>query len=582
MKWKHFFLSTRKTHNLPPKFKETSMRRTSTALAALFAALGLTQLATAYEQISPTLIRGTPVPAGTWQEVVRITSGGAGCTATIVGPRVIITAAHCTGNGATAKFTYKGTSYSAKMTRSPLYPAKDHDISVGVVASEITGAVPHQIGGAAATGTEITLLGYGCINVGGGGGNDGILRIGKSVITGFSGYDMVSRTPGGAALCYGDSGGPAFVGTEGNYKLLGINSKGNISDTNYNARLDRQESQDFLKKYASDNGVTICGINGECGSQPPPADPSCNLTANPSSLKVNESLSLVLTSQNSTSASIDGTTVNIPTGEKRITATSVGTFSATGTVRNAAGKTATCQASYNVGNDIPPPNRPTCTLTAIPNIARPNETITLEINVTGTADYASIDGNGVSVPVGKLQITRNNKGDYSATGFVRGTGGSANCFADYTVRDGVEPPVGEFAITPTHCGSNRLPESGVKSACIAIVKKDASWKEFFMPQTVLLTHADGTQEVQPFLARKAIAGGMNPSRQKEDLTVYANGLVRGTSYTVAFTQKATLSSDIAGSVPVSIIGRSAGGRYFEVENFSPFLVSQHLSFINPR
>ncbi len=554
-------------------------------ISALFAALCLTQFATADQEITPTLIRGTPVPPGTWQEVVRIQSNGAGCTATIVGPRVIITAAHCAKNNATATFTYKGASYSAEMTRSSLYPARDHDISVGLIASEIVGAEPRKIGGAAATGTEITLLGYGCTNpITGTGGNDGILRIGKSVITGFSGFDMVSRTPGGAALCYGDSGGPAFVGQPDNYQLLGINSKGNISDTNYNARLDRAESQDFLKKFADNNGVTICGIKGDCGSPPPPVDPSCNLTANPSSVKLNESLSLVLTSQNATSATIDGTPVNVPSGEKRITATSVGTFNAAGQVKNNAGKIGVCSASYQVVNDLPPPpNRPTCTLTAIPNIARPNETITLEMKVSGTADYASIDGSQVSSPVGKLQITRANKGDYSATGFVRGTGGSNNCFAEYTVRDAIEPPpIGEFAIAATHCGSNRYPESGVKSACIATVKKDTSWTSFFMPQVILVTNGDGSQEVLPLLARKTIPGDAGASRQKDELTVYTNGHVKGATYTVADTRKATLTQEIVGGIPVALIGHSSKGRAFVIENLSPFFVNQHLAFINPR
>ena len=48
-------------------------------------------------------------------------------TATIVGPRVIVTAAHCANTGATATFKFNGANYSATITRSPDYQGKDHD-----------------------------------------------------------------------------------------------------------------------------------------------------------------------------------------------------------------------------------------------------------------------------------------------------------------------------------------------------------------------------------------------------------------------------------------------------------------------
>ena len=132
------------------------------------------------------LINGTPVDPNTWKEVVRIRSDGAGCTATVVGPRAIVTAAHCAKSGGTAAFTLDGKTYSAVMTRSSLYPAQDHDVSLGLVTPEITGILPASVGGSANKGDGITILGYGCITAGGGGGNDGILRIGDSTIVEFS------------------------------------------------------------------------------------------------------------------------------------------------------------------------------------------------------------------------------------------------------------------------------------------------------------------------------------------------------------------------------------------------------------
>jgi hypothetical protein len=155
------------------------------------------------------------------------------------------------------------------MTRSPLYPRNDHDIALGIIDQEVTGIKFASIGGDASKGVDITLAGYGCVRPGGGGGNDGILRVGDNRVINLSGYDMVSRMQGGGALCFGDSGGPAFL--RDTNILLGVNSKGNIQDTNYNTRTDTQASRDFFAKFAQQTGVEICGINKDCGDESKPA-----------------------------------------------------------------------------------------------------------------------------------------------------------------------------------------------------------------------------------------------------------------------------------------------------------------------
>ena len=195
------------------------------------------------------LINGRPVEAGTFQEVVAIKSDGPPCTAVVIGPKVIITAAHCIQAGGKAQFTVGGTTYEATMTQSPIYPGKDHDMALGVTAQEIKGITPAFVSGKATSGLGISLLGYGCTHPGGGGGSDGVLRIGETVVTGFSNYDMVSRKPGGAALCFGDTGGPAYIldSTTTKHQLLGVNCKGNVSDTNYDTRTDIRRARPSSK-----------------------------------------------------------------------------------------------------------------------------------------------------------------------------------------------------------------------------------------------------------------------------------------------------------------------------------------------
>jgi hypothetical protein len=365
------------------------------------------------------LINGKPVDPGTWKEVVRIRADGAGCTATVVGPRTIITAAHCAKTGGTATFAIDGKNYSAVMTRSPIYPGQDHDVSIGIVTPEITGITPASIGGTASQGLGLTLLGYGCINPGGGGGNDGVLRIGESTIVEFSGYDMVSRKAGGAALCFGDSGGPAFVMNGTKKYLLGINSKGNIQDTNYNTRLDHQESTKFIQGYAQQNSVQICGINLNCdGGSGDPA-PTCTLSASPSTIKVGESTTIALAGSGKiTSAKIDGSSVTFPTGSISKVGSSAGTFTVQAEVTGPGG-VGSCSASYTVQNG-PGPGAPVCTHTANPSSIKKGESLTLEIAIQGQASSATIEGTPVSVVGGKKIVTPNSTGVFTASANATG------------------------------------------------------------------------------------------------------------------------------------------------------------------
>ena len=215
------------------------------------------------------IIGGIEVPAGDpkYDSVLKILTDGANCSATLVGPKAILTAAHCAKNDATSTFTVGGKQYSAKMTRSTLYPGVDHDLALGLVSEIVPNVAYEQITAQELKATDaIVMYGYGCIKAGGGGGNDGILRYGPSTISSFSAKDFVAKKPDGAALCFGDSGGPSFAsdGTQ-----IGVASKGNISDTSYFANLTIPDSKSFLTKWAADNAVDICGVTMDCSGPAP-------------------------------------------------------------------------------------------------------------------------------------------------------------------------------------------------------------------------------------------------------------------------------------------------------------------------
>lgn len=225
--------------------------------------------------IEDALINGNPVKLADWPAVVRITTSVGACSATVVGPRTILTAGHCHELGDVVNFTtVKGTKYAAKLTTYPLYPNKDVDISLGVTPTDID--VPPMFVRTDKFETEnmpVALMGYGCTIPGGSGGNDGTLRMGSVLVAPKSimadwGYDLILTSPGGAALCYGDSGGPALYQdpVTKKYVVIGVNSKGNIKDVSYDTRLTLPDAAGFLKTADTE----ICGANSLCGVVPPP------------------------------------------------------------------------------------------------------------------------------------------------------------------------------------------------------------------------------------------------------------------------------------------------------------------------
>ena len=135
--------------------------------------------------------------------------GSAGCSATLIGPRTVLTAGHCVPSSP-CTFKLAGQAFaSAQITRHPAYGGGNkNDLAVIRLQTAVTGVTPSPLNSAAPfVGESITLVGFGVTSEGGTG--FGTKRMATNTVSGVSATTFSFR--GTSNVCNGDSGGPTFV-----------------------------------------------------------------------------------------------------------------------------------------------------------------------------------------------------------------------------------------------------------------------------------------------------------------------------------------------------------------------------------
>jgi V8-like Glu-specific endopeptidase len=201
---------------------------------------------------------------GTWEE----------CSGTLIAPKVFLTAAHCDEGLSRVAVTFDssydastGTTYWGTWHADPAYnqaQSDPHDIAVVVLDKAPKGITPARLPRAGQldslkVGDPIVAVGYGAqsVTMGAGGANFHYADI-RYVATGSvnamnASWIRASMNPatGDGGTCYGDSGGPNFLGDTNIVAGTTITGDFVCRATNVDYRLDTSSARSFLAGYVT-------------------------------------------------------------------------------------------------------------------------------------------------------------------------------------------------------------------------------------------------------------------------------------------------------------------------------------------
>jgi hypothetical protein len=201
---------------------------------------------------------------GTWEE----------CTGTLIAPTVFLTAAHCDEGVSRVAVTFDssydaatGKTYWGTWHADPAYnqaQSDPHDIAVVVLDKAVKGITPARLPKAGQldslkNGDKIVSVGYGAqsVTMGAGGATFHYADI-RYVAVGSvnamtSSWIRASMNPstGDGGTCYGDSGGPNFLGDTDIVAGTTITGDFVCRATNVDYRLDTASARSFLAGYVT-------------------------------------------------------------------------------------------------------------------------------------------------------------------------------------------------------------------------------------------------------------------------------------------------------------------------------------------
>jgi V8-like Glu-specific endopeptidase len=194
------------------------------------------------------------------------------CSGTLISPTVFLTAAHC-AEGDRVRVTFDtayqdgDTVYRGTFHADPQYghdQSDPHDIAVVVLDKAVKDIAPAKLPAAGSlsnlSGSQLfTSVGYGAYEVTNEpGGHQYLYNDVRMVATGTlnsinASWLRISMNPstGNGGTCYGDSGGPNFLGDSNVIAATTITGDAVCRSTNVDYRLDTASARAFLAGYVA-------------------------------------------------------------------------------------------------------------------------------------------------------------------------------------------------------------------------------------------------------------------------------------------------------------------------------------------
>jgi V8-like Glu-specific endopeptidase len=209
------------------------------------------------------LVAATQYSDGTWIY----------CSGTLISPTVFLTAAHCAEQSPRVRVTFDSAYqagdkvYAGTFHGDPAYnksQSDPHDIAVVELDKAVRGLTPARLPKADSLSNlsgsqKFTSVGYGAYEVTNGpGGHAYLYNDVRGVATGTlntvtKSWLKISMNPshGDGGTCYGDSGGPNFLGSTDIVAGTTITGDAVCRSTNVDYRLDTTSARSFLRQYVT-------------------------------------------------------------------------------------------------------------------------------------------------------------------------------------------------------------------------------------------------------------------------------------------------------------------------------------------
>jgi V8-like Glu-specific endopeptidase len=205
---------------------------------------------------------------GTWAQ----------CTGTLIAPRVFLTAAHCDEGVSRVAVTFDtsyvfptGTTYWGTWHADPNFrkaQGDPHDLAVVVLDEDVTGKTPARLPTAGSLSglsgdQQFTSVGYGAQSVTNGPGGKtfhyaDIRYVAVGTLNSINrAWLRISQNPttGNGGTCYGDSGGPNFLGAGASETNIiaatTVTGDTPCRSTNVDYRLDTPSARAFFGRYVT-------------------------------------------------------------------------------------------------------------------------------------------------------------------------------------------------------------------------------------------------------------------------------------------------------------------------------------------